>query len=89
MQIELPDDSTLDLLQQATGLSEQRIKLAMTQGAVWMMRERHTQRLRRAKRALRVGDEVHLYYDAAILAVFKGSNRFFLRINRFDPLFIT
>jgi len=66
--IESPDDSPIDLLGQATGLSKQRIKLAMTQGAVWMTRGRNTRRLRRAKRALRAGDEVHLYYDAAILA---------------------
>jgi tRNA pseudouridine32 synthase/23S rRNA pseudouridine746 synthase len=56
--IESPDDRPIDLLGQATGLSKQRIKLAMTQGAVWMS----------AKRALRAGDELHLYYDAAILA---------------------
>jgi len=55
-------------LQRASGLSKQRIKLAMTQGAVWVTRGRNTQRLRRAKRALRAGDEVHLYYDAKILA---------------------
>jgi len=66
--IESPSDSPIDMLGQATGLSKQRIKLAMTQGAVWMTRGRNTRRLRRAKRALRVGDEVHLYYDAAILA---------------------
>ena len=33
-----------------------------------MTRGRNTRRLRRAKRALRAGDEVHLYYDASILA---------------------
>jgi len=66
--IESPEDGSVDLLQRATGLSKQRIKQAMTQGAVWMTRGRNTQRLRRAKRVLRVGDEVHLYYDAEILA---------------------
>lgn len=66
--IESPDESPVDLLQRATGLSKQRIKLAMTQGAVWLTRGRNTQRLRRAKRELRAGDEVHLYYDAKILA---------------------
>jgi tRNA pseudouridine32 synthase/23S rRNA pseudouridine746 synthase len=66
--IESPEDSSVDLLQQATGLSKQRIKQAMTKGAVWMTRGRNTRRLRRAKRALRIGDEVHLYYDAKILA---------------------
>ena len=66
--IESPDDNAVDLLQKATGLSKQRIKLAMTQGAVWVTRGSNTRRLRRAKRALREGDEVHLYYDAEILA---------------------
>lgn len=68
VKIESPGETSLDLLQHATGLSKQRIKLAMTQGGVWITRGKNTQRLRRAKRALRVGDEVHLYYDAAILA---------------------
>ena len=63
-----PDDSVIGLLQRETGLSKQRIKTAMTQGAVWVTRGSNTQRLRRAKRALREGDEVHLYYDAEILA---------------------
>jgi len=66
--VESPDESAVDLLQQESGLSRQRIKLAMTQGAVWLTRGRKTQRLRRAKRALREGDELHLYYDADILA---------------------
>ena len=68
VRIESTQDSSLDLLQQATGLSRQRIKFAMTQGAVWITRGANTQRLRRAKRALRIGDEVHLYYDSKILA---------------------
>jgi tRNA pseudouridine32 synthase/23S rRNA pseudouridine746 synthase len=60
--------NAVDLLQDASGLSKQRIKFAMTQGAVWLTRGRSTQRLRRAKRVLREGDEIHLYYDADILA---------------------
>lgn len=66
--VERPEDSSINLLQLATGLPKQRIKLAMTQGAVWLTRGSNTQRLRRAKRELRPGDEVHLYYDANILA---------------------
>ena len=66
--VESPDASPVELLQAATGLAKQRIKVAMTQGAVWLTRGRHTQRLRRATRSLRQGDELHLYYDAAILA---------------------
>ena len=66
--IESPEDSPVDLLQRASGLSKQRIKLAMTQGAVWVTRGSNTRRLRRATRKLQTGDEVHLYYDARILA---------------------
>jgi len=66
--IESSDEGAVDLLQRASGLSKQRIKLAMTQGAVWLTRGRKTQRLRRAKRALRERDELHLYYDEKILA---------------------
>jgi tRNA pseudouridine32 synthase/23S rRNA pseudouridine746 synthase len=39
----------------------------MTKGAVWVSRGRTTQRLRRATRKLRAGDEIHLYYDLRIL----------------------
>jgi len=66
--VESSNYGAVDLIQGATGLSKQRIKLAMTQGAVWLTRGRNTRRLRRARRALRVGDEIHLYYDAVILA---------------------
>ena len=68
VQIESAEDKPIDLLKRATGLSKQRIKTAMTQGAVWMTRGKNTQRLRRATRKLRTGDEVHLYYDADIQA---------------------
>jgi tRNA pseudouridine32 synthase/23S rRNA pseudouridine746 synthase len=68
LSIEAPEELPIDLLHRRTGLPKQRIKLAMTQGAVWVTRGRNTQRLRRAKRLLRVGDELHLYYDAEILA---------------------
>lgn len=66
--IESQEDSALDLLHRASGLSKQRIKRAMSRGAVWVTRGSNTQRLRRVKRKLRIGDEVHLYYDKKILA---------------------
>ena len=66
--VESANQNAVDLLRNASGLSKQRIKFAMTQGAVWLARGRNTQRLRRAKRALREGDELYLYYDAEILA---------------------
>jgi tRNA pseudouridine32 synthase/23S rRNA pseudouridine746 synthase len=66
--VESAGQNAVDLLQQASGLAKQRIKFAMTQGAVWLTRDGHTQRLRRAKRKLREGDELHLYYDEDVLA---------------------
>lgn len=68
VRIESPEELPVDLLHRTTGLPKQRIKRAMTQGAVWLTRGRKTDRLRRAKRKLREGDELHLYYDADILA---------------------
>ena len=68
VRVESPGHAAVGLLQDATGLSKQRIKHAMTQGAVWLTRGRKTQRLRRATRTLRAGDELHIYYDEDILS---------------------
>lgn len=65
--ISAPDEDVVAALHAASGLPKQRIKSAMNKGAVWVTRGRNTSRLRRAKRKLRAGDEVHLYYDARIL----------------------
>ncbi len=59
--------SVVDRLAVETGLSRQAIKRAMQKGAVWFSRGKKTQRLRRSKRALQPGDEVHLYYDTLVL----------------------
>lgn len=48
-------------------LSKQKLKLAMKYGAVWLTHGDKTTRLRRAKKALETGDEIHLYYDEHIL----------------------
>ncbi len=66
--VESADDNAIVLLSAATGLPKQRIKIAMSRGAVWLTRGSNTQRLRRAKRALQVGDEINLYYDPEIIA---------------------
>ncbi|QFU21972.1 RNA pseudouridine synthase [Shewanella eurypsychrophilus] len=55
------------LLAAETALSKQQIKQAMNKGAVWLTRGKQTQRLRRAKRALKLGDELHLYYNQDVL----------------------
>ena len=66
--VESSRSDAAELLRAATGLSKQRIKIAMSKGAVWLTRGRKTQRLRRARRVLREGDELHLYYNEDILA---------------------
>ena len=68
MRAQSSQDNAVDLLHQATGLPKTRIKSTMTQGAVWLTHGKTTQRLRRAKRMLAEGDEIHLYYDEKILA---------------------
>ncbi len=60
--------SALELLCNASGLSKQRIKDAMNKGAVWYTRRGKTQRLRRATQTLDKGTRIQLFYDAAILA---------------------
>lgn len=57
------------LLALASGLSRQRIKDAMTKGAVWLTRGgRRPQRLRRVTTPLTGGDRLALWYDSEILA---------------------
>ena len=68
VQVESTGDTAVDLLQRASGLSKGRIKSVMSRGAVWLTRGKSTQRLRRATRKLRSGDELHLYYDEDVLA---------------------
>lgn len=60
--------NAIDCFTQNGEFSAQQVKQAMSKGAVWLSRNQHTQRLRRAKKNLRHGDTVHLYYDENILA---------------------
>lgn len=68
VRVEAPGENAVTLLHRESGLSKGRVKDAMTRGAVWITRGSNTQRLRRAKRELKAGDEIHLYYNAEILA---------------------
>ena len=61
-------DSPVAYLAGVCDLSRQQIKQAMHKGAVWLARHGKPRRLRRATRALRTGDRLHLYYDADVLA---------------------
>ena len=66
--IETADASAVELLSAESGLSKRRVKEAMNKGAVWLSRGKTTQRLRRVGRSLQKGDQIHLYYDEAVLA---------------------
>ena len=64
--VEADEENAVDLLSAACELSKQRIKQVMKNGAVWLTHDEHTSRLRRAKRKLEKGDELHLYFDEAV-----------------------
>jgi len=61
------DTNAVDALAALTGFSRQRIKMAMQRGAVWLTSGGSCRRIRRAKKALRAGDELDLYYDERVL----------------------
>jgi len=58
--------TALDCLSEETDLSRQQLKHVMQNGAVWLESARGISRLRRAKKVLTEGDQLHLYYDAEI-----------------------
>lgn len=62
------DQNVIDCLSQSTpDISKQKLKQAMRYGAVWLTNKGKTNRVRRAKKVVEVGDELHLYYDEKIL----------------------
>lgn len=63
-----PSSDACSLLANQSQHSKQTIKQAMAKGAVWLTRGKYTQRLRRAKKSLKVSDKLHLYYNADVLA---------------------
>jgi len=64
--VETNGESAVTVLSAASGLSKQTVKKVMQNGAVWLTRHNNTRRVRRAKKELVSGDELHLYYDAGI-----------------------
>lgn len=65
--IEKSGANAVDLLADACELSKQHLKRIMLKGAVWVSVGKKTQRLRRAKRLLKAGETLHLYYDKTVL----------------------
>mgnify|MGYP001817608964 FL=1 len=56
----------IELLDEHTPLSKQQLKHAMANGAVWLESQHGIHRIRRAKKELKPGDSLHLYYDSNI-----------------------
>lgn len=56
----------IELLSDNTPLSKQQLKTAMNNGAVWLESQHGIHRIRRAKKELKQGDTLHLYYDSGI-----------------------
>lgn len=57
----------VELICSNTELTKARAKQVMQQGAVWLTRNRSTQRIRRADKRVVAGDELHVYYDDNVL----------------------
>jgi tRNA pseudouridine32 synthase/23S rRNA pseudouridine746 synthase len=58
-------------LEQNISLSKAQLKQAITKGALWLTpakNKKQTQRLRRVKKQLAIGDELHFYYNKEVLS---------------------
>jgi len=58
--------AVLDCLSENTDFSKQQLKQIMQNGAVWLENNQGINRIRRAKKNLSAGDQLHLYYDQAV-----------------------
>ncbi len=61
------NQSITDLLSAECALSKAEIKQAIDKGALWHSKGKRTQRLRRIKKPLNVGEQLHFYFDEKIL----------------------
>jgi tRNA pseudouridine32 synthase / 23S rRNA pseudouridine746 synthase len=61
-----PGLTAISLLADNTPLSKQKLKNAMANGAVWLESQHGINRIRRAKKELKQGETLHLYYDSKI-----------------------
>jgi len=60
------DNIILEILNDDLELSKQQIKKIMQNGAVWLENSNGIHRVRRAKKKLNLGDQLHVYYDEEI-----------------------
>lgn len=65
----ISEDSTIiSLLSSQCNLSVSEIKKAIDKGALWHSKGKSTQRCRRLKKPLAIGDKLHFYFDEKVLA---------------------
>lgn len=60
------DLSAIDLLADRLPLSRQKLKSALQNGCIWHQSDNGLRRIRRAKKLLKSGDRLHVYYDEKI-----------------------
>ncbi len=58
----------IDALSEQTPLSKQTLKSALDKGCVWLKSGKKTNRIRRVKKPLKVGNEVYIYFNETILS---------------------
>jgi len=58
--------TVIDCLSENIELSKQQLKKLLQNGAVWLENSYGTNRVRRAKKNINQGDQLHVYYDAEI-----------------------
>jgi len=67
LDITTDNSTTIPELNQHCSLSNSQLKQAISQGALWITRGKTTQRFRRIKKTLKLGDKLHFYYDEHVL----------------------
>lgn len=69
VQTQNAEESAVDCLAAASGVSKLKIKDAMAKGAVWVTQQKKQTRLRRATKTFKTGTLLTFHYDPAILAL--------------------
>ncbi len=62
-----PNSDVIGLLSAACSLSIRELKQAINKGALWHSKHKKTQRLRRLKKPLQIGEQLHFYYDERVI----------------------
>ncbi len=59
----------INTLSEQTALSKQVLKSALDKGCVWLKSSKKTNRIRRVKKPLKIGNEVYIYFNEKILSL--------------------